>query len=62
MTALILIKNNTREILKNLGKKGQTYDQVIRELIETKHKLDSTESKSFRDPSIEFNRHRRNDP
>jgi hypothetical protein len=29
----ILIRNRTRERLKQLGKKGQTYDELIDELI-----------------------------
>jgi len=32
----ILIKNTTRERLKNIGKKGQTYDELINELIALK--------------------------
>jgi predicted CopG family antitoxin len=34
----ILIRNETRERLKHLGIKGQTYDDLINELIETKTK------------------------
>jgi len=30
----IPVKPETREILKNLGKKGETYDEIIRKLIE----------------------------
>ena len=35
-SATILIKNRTRERLKEIGKKGQTYDQLINELISLK--------------------------
>lgn len=55
MTASLIINDSTREILKTLGKKGQTYDQIIRELIEKKNRLDSIESKSSRIPSMESN-------
>jgi hypothetical protein len=34
----ILIRNETRERLKGVGKKNQTYDQLISELIELKIK------------------------
>ena len=47
MNASILIDNNTRDLLKNLGKKGQTYDQVIRELIQEKNRIDSTQDKTI---------------
>jgi predicted CopG family antitoxin len=36
--ATILIRNQTRERLKEIGRKNQTYDQVIIELIEWKLK------------------------
>jgi transcription antitermination factor NusA-like protein len=36
MKASLIINNNTREILKAIGKKGETYDQIIRELKEKK--------------------------
>jgi hypothetical protein len=35
-SATILISNRTRERLKEIGKKGQTYDQLINELISLK--------------------------
>ena len=37
----ILIRNKTRELLKQIGRKNQTYDQLINELIETKSSQDS---------------------
>jgi len=37
-TGIILISNRTRERLKEIGKKGQTYDQLINELISLKRK------------------------
>ena len=55
MTASLLINDSTREILKTIGKKGQTYDQIIRELIEKKNRLDFIESKSIRISSMEPN-------
>ena len=36
----ILIRNKTRELLKQIGRKNQTYDQLINELIETKSSQD----------------------
>lgn len=55
MKASLIINDSTREILKTIGKKGQTYDQVIRELIEKKNRLDSIESKSSGIHSTESN-------
>jgi hypothetical protein len=40
----ILIRSTTRESLKDIGKKGQTYDEIIYELL--KQHDDSFESKS----------------
>jgi hypothetical protein len=37
----ILIRNKTRELLKKIGRKNQTYDQLINELIKTKSGQDS---------------------
>jgi hypothetical protein len=36
----ILVETRTRELLKELGKKDQTYDQVINELIQIKRKIE----------------------
>jgi hypothetical protein len=36
----ILVETKTRDLLKELGKKDQTYDQVINELIQTKRKIE----------------------
>jgi predicted CopG family antitoxin len=36
----ILVRTRTREKLKNLGKKAQTYDDLINELIKGKRHLD----------------------
>lgn len=36
----ILIRNKTRQLLKQIGRKNQTYDQLINELIETKSSQD----------------------
>ena len=41
---LIRIKKETVEILKNLGKKGDTYDDVIRKLIEAYKKCQKTKT------------------
>lgn len=34
----ILVESRTRDLLKELGKKAQTYDEVINELIRIKRK------------------------
>ncbi len=36
LTATIAISNSTREILKGIGHKGQTYDQLILDLVRFK--------------------------
>jgi hypothetical protein len=36
----ILVETRTRELLKGLGKKDQTYDQVINELIQKRRKIE----------------------
>ena len=36
MDSTILIRNETRKKLKEIGKKSQTYDDIINELIESK--------------------------
>jgi hypothetical protein len=42
----ILIKNRTRERLRQIGSKGQTYDQLINELIDARKKrIDSPDSR-----------------
>jgi hypothetical protein len=46
MRTSILIQTNTRDELRRIGRKEQTYDQVIKELILTKNKLDKLEDKS----------------
>ena len=35
----IIVENNTRNELRRIGRKEQTYDQVIKELIEIKQNL-----------------------
>ena len=37
MSSTIFIKTATRERLKNLGIKGQTYDELINQLIDVKN-------------------------
>ena len=43
----ILVDNTTRELLKQIGRKNQTYDQLLIELIKTRkdRKTDSLESR-----------------
>ncbi len=48
----ILLEKETRALLTEIGRKKQTYDQIIQELIKSKNKLDSLESKTLNlDPS-----------
>jgi hypothetical protein len=37
----IVVESKTRDLLKEMGSKGQTYDQLIKELIKTKRNRDS---------------------
>lgn len=41
----ILVESTTRERLRQLGRKNQTYDELINELIETRRTRDSLESR-----------------
>ena len=41
----ILIENTTREKLREIGKKNQTYDQLIIELIKSKRNQDPLDSR-----------------
>lgn len=36
LTSTVAISRNTRDLLKELGKKGDTYDELIRQLVDTK--------------------------
>jgi predicted CopG family antitoxin len=38
LTSTIAISRNTRDLLKTLGKKGDTYDELIRQLVDIKRK------------------------
>ncbi len=42
----IALKKETRMLLSDIGRKNQTYDQVIRDLIISKNQLDSLENKT----------------
>jgi predicted CopG family antitoxin len=44
--ATIALRKETRELLSNLGRKNQSYDQVIMELVRSKNKLDLLEGKT----------------
>jgi hypothetical protein len=44
--ATIALKKDTRTKLSNIGRKNQSYDHVIRDLIKSKNKLDSLEGKT----------------
>lgn len=44
--ATIALKKETRSILSEIGRKNQSYDQVIRDLLKSKNKLDSLEGKT----------------
>lgn len=45
MKTNILIENSTKELLKQIGRKCQTYDEIISELIKRKSKQDSLDSR-----------------
>jgi len=51
----IVIDTSTKKCLSQIGKKYQTYDDVIQELIESKNKLDSLERGSGQSRSSESN-------
>lgn len=42
----IVVRKETRLLLTKIGRKKQTYDQIIRELINSKNNLNSLESKT----------------
>ena len=42
----IQLTKETRSLLSKIGRKEQTYDQVIRDLINSKNKLDSLKNKN----------------
>ncbi len=42
----ILLKKETRILLSKLGRKNQTYDQIIRELIEAKNEVSLLEDEN----------------
>ena len=42
----IQLEKETRTLLSKIGRKDQTYDQVIKELIISKNKLDKLEDKT----------------
>ncbi|MGD1838707.1 MAG: hypothetical protein ACPKPY_11720 [Nitrososphaeraceae archaeon] len=54
-TSTILIDVNRRKNLSKIGKKYQTYNDIIIELIESKMKLDSLEKRSRQS---QVNKHR----
>lgn len=47
----ILLEKETRTMLSKIGRKNQTYDQIIRELIEIKNKVSSLEINGSSHPS-----------
>jgi predicted CopG family antitoxin len=47
--ATIVISSNTREDLRQIGRKSQTYDEIIRQLIDQKRKDDSPSSDQLRE-------------
>ena len=55
--ATIALKKTTRQILTELGRKNQSYDEVIRELISSKNKLDSLESKTHDKKTSDLSNH-----
>lgn len=47
--ATIVIDNDTRENLRQIGRKSQTYDEIIRELIGQKRKDNSLSSNQLKE-------------
>jgi hypothetical protein len=45
----IQLNKETRTLLHNIGRKGQTYDEVINELISKKNRLELLESQNSGD-------------
>ena len=45
LSSTIAIRRSTRDMLKEIGHKGETYDALIRELINVKRNLDSPDSR-----------------
>jgi predicted CopG family antitoxin len=41
----ILVRNETRERLKEIGKKGQSYDELINQLLENKDRKIRTDNR-----------------
>jgi hypothetical protein len=51
MNTTILIKRKTRNELRDIGSKGQTYDQLITELIRLKKNAANLPKPNINDPS-----------
>jgi hypothetical protein len=45
ISSTIAISRGTRDMLKEIGRKGETYDELIRQLINVKRNLDSPDSR-----------------
>ena len=54
----ILLSKETRALLLRIGRKNQTYDQVIKELINTKSRLDVLESQNKNYSSESFSNYK----
>lgn len=48
----ILIEIRTRDKLREIGRKDQTYNEIIEELIQTSKKYDSLDERTFRPESL----------
>jgi predicted CopG family antitoxin len=51
----ILVDKETRSMLSKIGRKNQSYDQIIRELIETKNRISLLEIEAGNFSSSELN-------
>jgi hypothetical protein len=53
LDSTIAISRNTRDMLKQLGHKGETYDQLIKNLIKLKGNVSSSSSQDSLDHGVE---------
>jgi len=49
MVTTIQVQESTRDLLKSIGEKGETYDQIIRELVEIREAFIDDLLKTFQE-------------
>ena len=45
LCSTIAVSRDTRDMLKEIGRKGETYDELIRQLVNVKRNLNSPDSR-----------------